>query len=62
MYRLVISTQYGLTRKHYYLDYETLEYDATFCRFSPNISTAVAEKLTLTGWKRLFIIETQKTI
>lgn len=60
MYRLVISTQYGFSRKHYYLDYETVEYNATFCRFSPNISTVVAEKLTLTGWKTLFNIVTQK--
>lgn len=37
MYRLVVTTKYGLTRKHYYGDYEDLDYNATFCQFSPNI-------------------------
>ena len=56
MYRLVVTTIYGLTKKHYYGDYEDLDYNATFCQFSPNIEKAVGQKLTLFGWKNLFTI------
>ena len=56
MYRLVITTKYGLTEEHYYEDYEDLDYNATFCQFSPNIASAIGQKRTLFGWKNLFTI------
>jgi len=56
MYRLVVTTKYGLKKKHYYDNYDDLDYNATFCKFSPNIVNAVGQKLTIFGWKNLFTV------
>lgn len=57
MYRLVVYTREGLRRVHPYEDYDTLDYNATFCQFSPNIIKAVGQHFTLLGWETLFTIE-----
>jgi hypothetical protein len=56
MFRLVITTMYGLKRKHYYDNYDEMDYNATFCRFSPNVSNVIGQKLTIFGWKTIFTI------
>lgn len=53
-YRLVIHKKDGYVSKHYFPDYETLEYNAEFCPFSHNIVKAVGQKLTFFGYKTLF--------
>lgn len=55
-YRLVIYKKDGTISKHYYSDYETLDYNATFCQFSTNIVKAIAQKAKLFGWTNLFTI------
>lgn len=37
-------------------DYETLEYNAIFCRYSSNIIKAVGQKNSWTLWTTLFVI------
>ena len=56
MYRLVVYTKYGCVRKHIYGDYDTLDYNATMCRFNLNIAKAFGYKLTWKGWKPLISI------
>ena len=55
-YRLVIFRKDGDVSKHFYSDYKTLDYNATFCQFSPNILKAIGQKEELFGWKTLFTI------
>lgn len=55
-YRLVIFRKDGDVSEHFYSDYETLDYNATFCRFSSNIVKAIGQEETLFGWKTLFTI------
>jgi hypothetical protein len=57
MYRLVVTTKSGNVTKHFYEDYDDLDYNATFCQFSPNILKAVGQKLTFSGWIDLFTIQ-----
>lgn len=54
MYRLLITKRTGVTFKHYYFNYDNLEYDRSFCKFGQNVRTVVGQKLTLFGWKTLF--------
>lgn len=54
MYRLLISKRTGVTFKHYYFNYDNLEYYRSLCKFGQNIGTVVGQKLTLFGWKTLF--------
>ena len=44
MFRLIVVTADGLKRKHYYEDYDELEYNATFCQFSPNVAKAYGQE------------------
>ena len=55
-YRLVIVRKDGDVSVHSFSDYDSLDYNATFCQFSPNITKAVGQKFTLAGWKTLFTI------
>ena len=55
-YRLLIFKKDGTTSKHYFSTYETLDYNATYCQFSPNIVKAIGQKEELFGWKTLFTI------
>lgn len=55
-YRLVIVKKDGDISKHYFDDYEELEYNAVFCPFSSNILKVTAQEDTLLGWKTLFTI------
>lgn len=58
MYRLVIYKKDGSISKHYYDDYDSLDYNATYCQFSSNITKAIGQKWNLfKGWKNLFTIE-----
>ena len=55
-YRLVITKRDGEISKHSFPCYDSLEYNATFCQFSPNIIKAVGQRLTWRGWETLFTI------
>lgn len=55
-YRLIITRKDGDTSTHYFPDYDSLDYNATFCQFSPNIIKAVGQKSKLIGWQTLFTI------
>lgn len=55
-YRLVIYRKDGEVSKHYFSDYDSLDYNAVFCQFSSNITRAVGQKAVLFGWKTLFTI------
>lgn len=55
-YRLVIIKKDGDISKHYYADYDTLDYNAIYCQFSPNIIKAMGQRETLFGWETLFTI------
>lgn len=57
MYRLVVITKSGNVSKHYFDDYDSLDYNATFCQFSPNIVKAIGQKANVLSWKTLFIID-----
>ena len=54
LYRLVIYKKNGSVSKHYFNDYDSLDYNSGFCPFSHNIVKAVGQKLTLCGYKTLF--------
>lgn len=56
MYRLVIYRKDGGVSEHKYDDYDSLDYNATFCQFSSNILKAVGQEYKLFGWKTLFTI------
>lgn len=58
-YRLVIHKKNGSVSKHYYGDYDTMEYNAVFCQFSHNIVKAFGQKFSIfkLGYKTLFTIE-----
>lgn len=56
MYRLVVVTKSGSVNKHYFDDYDSLDYNATFCQFSSNIVKAIGQKANLLSWKTLFVI------
>ena len=56
MYCLRITKKDGTVSKRYYNDYDTMDYEATFCQFSPNIVHAEGLKLKLFGYKTLFKI------
>ena len=53
-YRLVIYKKDGSVSTHYYPDYDTLDYNAVFCCFSPNIVKAVGQKFSWFRYKTLF--------
>ena len=53
---LITLTQDGETHRHYYDTYEDLDYNATFCQFSPNIYSATALVMGQYGWKVAFTI------
>lgn len=57
-YRLVIYKKDGSVSKHYYEDYDTMEYNSVFCQFSPNIVKALGQKFSIfkLGYKTLFTI------
>lgn len=55
-YRLVIIRKDGDKSEHRFSDYDSLDYNATFCQFSSNIAKAIGQKFTLAGWKTLFTI------
>jgi len=57
IFRLIVTTKNGDRNIHYFEDYDTLDYNAVLCQFSPNIIKAVAQEATLLGWKTLFSIE-----
>ena len=56
MFRLIVITVDGSKREHYFENFDELEYNATFCQFSPNIVKAYGEKRSFLGWKTLFTI------
>lgn len=56
MYRLVVATKSGNVNKHYFDDYDSLDYNATFCQFSSNIVKAIGQKANLLSWETLFVI------
>lgn len=55
-YRLLIFKKDGTISKHYFSDYDSLDYNAVFCQFSTNIIKAIGQKAKLFGWKTLFTI------
>lgn len=56
MFRLIVITVDGSKREHYYEDYDELEYNATFCQFSPNVVKAYGQEWFCSGWKTLFTL------
>ncbi len=56
MYKLRITRKDGTINEHFFADYDSLDYNATFCQFSSNIVHAEGLKLTISGWKELFKI------
>ena len=56
MFRLIVITVDGSKRVHYYEDFDELEYNATFCQFSPNVIKAHGQEWFFSGWKTLFTI------
>ena len=56
MYRLIVITKSGTVSKHYFEDYDSLDYNATFCQFSSNISKAIGQQANVLEWKTLFTI------
>lgn len=62
MYRLVIYTKFGRVSKHYYPDYETLDYNAAFVQFSHNVIKAFGQELRFFRWRTLFTIESQNEV
>ena len=55
-YRLKILTVSGEKHYHYFSDYASLDYNATFCQFSTNIVKAWGEEVKGFRWKTLFTI------
>lgn len=55
-YCLRITKKDGTISKHYFSDYDSLDYNATFCQFSTNIVHAEGLVLNFWGWKELFKI------
>ena len=55
-YCLKIITKDGSVSNHYFSSYEELDYNATFCQFSPNITKAIGLKTGLFKDKILFKI------
>ena len=55
-YCLRITRKDGTVSKHYFSDYEELDYNATFCQFSTNILKAEGLKLGLFKNEVLFTI------
>lgn len=53
---LKITRKDGTVSKHYFDDYESLDYNATFCQFSPYIRCAEGLELGLFKNKLLFRI------
>ena len=53
-YKLLIMDEYGSISRHYYNDYDELEYDANMCPFSGNVIRVKALKRTGPKWKLLF--------
>ena len=56
-YRLKILTASGEMHYHYFPDYDSLDYNAIFCQFSPNIVKAWGEEAKGFRWKTLFTIQ-----
>ena len=56
-YCLKITKKDGSISNHYFSSYEELDYNATFCQFSTNITKAVGLKVGLFKNKILFKIE-----
>lgn len=55
-YCLKIIKKDGSVSNHYFSSYEELDYNATFCRFSTNITTAIGLKVGLFENEILFTI------
>ena len=55
-YVLITLTRDGLTHRHYYDSYETLDYDAVNCQFSKNIIKAKGLQKLMNKWKLIFTI------
>ena len=56
MFRLVVITVDGSKKEYHYEDFDELEYNATFCQFSPNVAKAYGQEWFFSGWKTLFTI------
>lgn len=56
MFRLVTISNGGLVRRHYYDNYDDMEYNAVFLQFSPNVTKAFGQELHFFRWKTLFTI------
>lgn len=55
-YCLRITRKDGTVSKHYYDDYDDLDYNATFCQFSTNILHAEGLERKFFKWNELFRI------
>ena len=55
-YCLKVITKDGNMTRHYFSSYEDLEYNATFCQFSDNITKAIGLEVRLFKNKILFKI------
>ena len=55
-YCLKITKKDGSVNNHYFSSYEELDYNATFCQFSTNITKAIGLKLGFFKNKILFKI------
>jgi hypothetical protein len=55
-YCLLILKRNGETSRHYYEDYDSMDYDATMCQFSLNVAKARGMRCGSRGWKTLFKI------
>ena len=55
-YCLKITRKDGTVSRHYFSSYDELDYNATFCRFSTNITGAVGLKVGLFKNEVLFRI------
>lgn len=55
-FRLHIIRKDGTESNHYFDDYETLDYNATFCEFSTNIVSAEGLERKWFKWVQLFKI------
>ena len=56
MYCLMIIKKDGAVSRHYFSSYEELDYHATFCQFSDNITKAIGLDVGLFKNKILFEI------
>ena len=55
-YCLIITRKDGSVSNHYFSSYEELDYNATFCQFSTNITKAIGLKIGIFKDRILFKI------